>query len=72
MTLLLGILIWVQWPVSGLWVIGLFVGIDMIFAGTWLTMLALTARRLPSFGTQERAAIPPDTGHEREPVRHSG
>ena len=31
--LLLGILIWRQWPLSGLWVIGLFIGIDMIFNG---------------------------------------
>lgn len=71
-TLLLGILIWAQWPVSGLWVIGLFVGIDMIFAGTWLTMLALTARRLPSMGTQERAAAQPDVARERQSVRQAG
>src|SRR5262245_25589260 len=32
-TLLLGIIIWRQWPVSGLWVIGTFVGIDMLFEG---------------------------------------
>jgi uncharacterized membrane protein HdeD (DUF308 family) len=57
-TLLLGILIWAQWPVSGLWVIGLFVGLDMIFSGMWLTMLALAARRLPASGTQEGLAAP--------------
>ena len=28
--LLLGILIWRQWPISSLWVIGLFAGINMI------------------------------------------
>ncbi|WP_447979994.1 HdeD family acid-resistance protein [Candidatus Nitrospira bockiana] len=54
-TLLLGILILAEWPVSGLWVIGLFVGIDMIFSGTWLTMLALAARRLPT--TQEETLV---------------
>ena len=32
-TLVLGLLIWRQWPLSGLWVIGLFIGIDMIFSG---------------------------------------
>lgn len=42
--LLLGILIWQQWPVSGLWVIGMFVGIDMIFNGWSLVMLGLAAR----------------------------
>lgn len=46
--LLLGILIWQQWPVSGLWVIGLFVGIDMIFNGWALIMLGLAAKKLPS------------------------
>lgn len=46
-TLLLGIMIWRQWPVSGLWVIGLFVGIDMIFYGWSLVMLGLTAKNLP-------------------------
>jgi uncharacterized membrane protein HdeD (DUF308 family) len=43
----LGVLIWRQWPVSGLWVIGLFVGIDMLFNGWSLVMLSLTARTLP-------------------------
>ncbi|MEW6658952.1 MAG: HdeD family acid-resistance protein [Thermodesulfobacteriota bacterium] len=46
-TLVLGILIWNRWPVSGLWVIGLFVGIDLIFGGWSAVMLALAARRLP-------------------------
>lgn len=45
--LLLGILIWEQWPVSGLWVIGLFIGIDMIFNGWSLVMLALAAKNIP-------------------------
>ena len=45
LNLLLGILIWAQWPVSGLWVIGLFVGIEMIFNGWTWVMLALTLRR---------------------------
>jgi len=42
--LLLGILIYRQWPASGLWVIGLFVGIEMFFNGwSWL-MLSLDLR----------------------------
>jgi uncharacterized membrane protein HdeD (DUF308 family) len=45
--LLLGILIWRQWPLSGLWVIGLFVGIDMFFNGWALVMLGLTAKNMP-------------------------
>lgn len=46
-SLLLGLMIWSQWPVSGLWVIGLFIGIDMVFYGFSLIMLALAVRRLP-------------------------
>jgi len=41
----LGALIWSQWPGSGLWVIGLFVGIDLLFAGTTLLMLGLRLRQ---------------------------
>jgi len=45
-TLVLGILIWRQWPESSLWVIGLFVGIDMVFAGWSLVMAGLAVRTL--------------------------
>jgi uncharacterized membrane protein HdeD (DUF308 family) len=45
-TLLLGILVLAQWPVSGLWVIGLFVGIELIFAGVAWVALALDLRSL--------------------------
>lgn len=47
-SILLGVSIWSSWPVSGLWVIGLFIGIDMIFDGWTEVMLALSARRLPA------------------------
>ena len=40
--------IWESWPVSGLWVIGLFVGIDMVLDGWTEIMLALRARSLPA------------------------
>lgn len=43
-TLLLGMLIYKQWPASGLWVIGLFIGIEMIFNGWAWVMLSLTLR----------------------------
>jgi uncharacterized membrane protein HdeD (DUF308 family) len=42
--LLLGILIWSGWPESSLWVIGLFVGIDLLFHGLSWVILALTVR----------------------------
>jgi uncharacterized membrane protein HdeD (DUF308 family) len=36
-TLLLGIVILIHWPVSGLYILGLFLGIDLIFAGvSWI------------------------------------
>jgi uncharacterized membrane protein HdeD (DUF308 family) len=43
-TLVLGILIWREWPEAAFWVIGLFVGIDMLFAGWSLVITALTIR----------------------------
>jgi uncharacterized membrane protein HdeD (DUF308 family) len=46
-SLVLGIGIWRQWPLSGLWVIGLFVGIELMVNGWRLIMLGLAAGRLP-------------------------
>jgi uncharacterized membrane protein HdeD (DUF308 family) len=45
-TLLLGILVLAQWPLSGLWVIGLFVGIELVFYGVAWVALALDLRSL--------------------------
>lgn len=47
-TLMMGMLIYKQWPASGLWVIGLFIGIDLIFNGWSWIMLAITVRRAPA------------------------
>jgi uncharacterized membrane protein HdeD (DUF308 family) len=45
-TFILGALVLAQWPASGLWVIGLFVGIDLIFyGGAWIA-LALGLRTM--------------------------
>lgn len=44
--IVLGALIWSSWPVSGLWVIGLFIGIDLIFDGWIEVMLAMVAGRV--------------------------
>jgi uncharacterized membrane protein HdeD (DUF308 family) len=44
-SVLLGILIWRGWPASSLWVIGMFVAIDMIFQGWNYVMLAMVARK---------------------------
>lgn len=45
-TTLLGLLIWQQWPISGLWAIGLLVGVDMVFSGWTLIMLSFAAKNL--------------------------
>ncbi|MEM1067329.1 MAG: hypothetical protein AAGI63_00430, partial [Planctomycetota bacterium] len=47
-SLVLGISIWQNWPLSGLWVIGLFVGIEMLFTGLTLLMMGLSVKRLSS------------------------
>lgn len=44
-TFILGLLILSEWPYSGLWVIGLFIGIDLILSGWTWVVLSLAARR---------------------------
>lgn len=46
LTLLLGILILTSLPASGLFIIGLFVGIDLVFSGITYIMGALYAKKL--------------------------
>jgi uncharacterized membrane protein HdeD (DUF308 family) len=46
-TVLLGVLIWEQWPDSGLYVIGLFLGINLIVNGSTYISLGLRVRKLP-------------------------
>ncbi len=43
-TLVLGAMIWFQWPFNAPWVIGTLVGISIIFTGISRVMLALNAR----------------------------
>ena len=40
----LGFLIWSGWPQTGLWVFGLFIGIDLIFYGWFWVLLSLSSR----------------------------
>lgn len=44
-TFILGAMIYSEWPISGLWIIGLFVGVDMILSGWSWILLSLTARK---------------------------
>ena len=57
-TLVLGLMIWRQWPSSSFWVIGILVGISMLMTGTTRLMMALAFRRLAKDSSlQERPAI---------------
>jgi uncharacterized membrane protein HdeD (DUF308 family) len=44
-TLILGFLIWRQWPSSSVWVVGTLVGISLIFSGISRFMLSSALRR---------------------------
>jgi len=44
--IVLGFMILARWPVSGFWVIGLFVAIEMIFSGWSYIFIALGAREV--------------------------
>lgn len=44
---ILGVLIWQEWPASALWVIGLFLGISLLFRGFNWIGLGLALRTLP-------------------------
>jgi uncharacterized membrane protein HdeD (DUF308 family) len=44
---ILGVMIWQEWPASALWVIGLFVGINLLFRGINWIALGLALRALP-------------------------
>jgi uncharacterized membrane protein HdeD (DUF308 family) len=44
-TLLLGVMIYLQWPSSSVWAIGLLVGVSMIISGVTRVMLSLAVRR---------------------------
>jgi uncharacterized membrane protein HdeD (DUF308 family) len=43
---ILGVLLLAHWPASGLWVVGLFVGIDLVFYGWAWIALALDLRKM--------------------------
>lgn len=43
-SLILGLLIWSQWPVSGLWAVGVLVGVNLLATGIALVTLASTVK----------------------------
>jgi uncharacterized membrane protein HdeD (DUF308 family) len=56
--LILGVMIWQEWPASALWVIGLFVGINLVFRGFNWVALGLALRSLPKPVTANGRANP--------------
>jgi uncharacterized membrane protein HdeD (DUF308 family) len=42
--ILAGLVILLKWPLSGLWVLGLAVGVDLLLHGTWWVMFGLSLR----------------------------
>ena len=52
-SLLLGLLIWNQWPVSGLWAVGIMVGVNLISTGVSLIVLASAIKELARQKKQE-------------------
>jgi uncharacterized membrane protein HdeD (DUF308 family) len=59
-SVLLGIAIWRGWPASSLWVIGLFIGIDLVFNGWLWVMLGLMVKA-PAPRSANTEAKPPSS-----------
>jgi uncharacterized membrane protein HdeD (DUF308 family) len=53
-TLLLGLLILARWPINSVYILGLFLGIDLIFAGAGWIGLGFGLRRVPTEVSPER------------------
>jgi len=56
-TLVLGVMIWQDWPEAAFWVIGMFLGIDLLFAGMSWVMLGMAVRNIPTPATP-RGSLP--------------
>ena len=58
-TLLLGLLIYMQWPSSSAWAIGILVGVSMIISGVTRVMLSLAVRKVKTAVTSFPLFGPP-------------
>ncbi len=47
-SILLGIMIWRQWPISGAWAVGILVGVKLLFAGFEMTAIGTAGRSISS------------------------
>ena len=50
LSLVLGVLIWNQWPLSGVWAIGILVGVDLLTTGLSLVVLGSAVKELSRQG----------------------
>jgi len=55
-TLLLGLLLWTDWPGSGLWFLGFAVGLSLLLRGWSYVMFAIAVRSVPVATEVRRAA----------------
>ena len=55
-TLGLGILVWAHWPWSGLWFLGISLGVTLLLRGWSYVMLAFAVRNIPTADRMLRAA----------------
>jgi len=46
--ILAGLIVLLKWPITGVWVLGLLVGVDLIVHGAWWIMLGLSLRQQPA------------------------
>jgi uncharacterized membrane protein HdeD (DUF308 family) len=56
-TLVLGVMIWRGWPVSGAWAIGVLVGIRLIFSGITMLVLGSVGREIGKQVDQESGSV---------------
>lgn len=48
LSLVLGVLLWAEWPVSASWFIGFVVGLNFIVTGAWMAAVGLQVKNLPA------------------------
>ncbi len=56
LSVLLGVLIWSRWPLSGVWAVGTLVGIHILFGGWTMVAIAMAARRVTDVLASEAAS----------------
>lgn len=62
-TWLLGAMIWTQWPASGMWAIGILVGVDLLTTGIALISVAMTLGKIADKIEEVKSGSPDDAAH---------